>query len=100
MIELSKNISDYVLNTFGEDYLGKFKKFVETDHITYLRLPAEEVGRIELINRLANYNIELKQHVSLPFAYRVVSGHDKIGKTLEYTIGKYYIQSLSSMIPP
>jgi 16S rRNA (cytosine1407-C5)-methyltransferase len=32
--------------------------------------------------------------------YRVISGSEILGKTIEYTIGKFYIQSLSSMIPP
>lgn len=101
MIELSKNISDYVLNTFGEEYFKKFAEFVETDHITYLRLPGQEDNRLKLAKKLyGRYGIELEQHNSVPFAYKVIAGNDKIGKTLEYTIGKYYIQSLSSMIPP
>ena len=100
MIELSQNISNYILNTFGEDYLKHFAEFVETDHVIYLRLPADRSEQDKLVEQLKRYEIELERHNSVLFAYRVVNGGSKIGKTLEYTIGKYYIQSLSSMIPP
>ncbi len=100
MIELSQHISDYILNTFGEEYLKNFTEFIETDHLTYLRLPPENSVQDKLVKSLARYQIELERHDSVPFAYRVVNDISKIGKTIEYTIGKYYIQSLSSMIPP
>ncbi|MBN1301618.1 MAG: NOL1/NOP2/sun family putative RNA methylase [Melioribacteraceae bacterium] len=100
MIELSQNISDYILKTFGEEFLNNFRSYIEQDAEIYLRLPLNFDERKTIIPKLASYGVELEQHKSIPFAYKVLSGYEKLGKTLEYTIGKYYIQSLSSMIPP
>lgn len=99
MIELSENISEYLLSVFGQDYLNNFKKFIEEDHVQYLRILGEE-NNSRLISDLGKYGIKLAQHDSVPIAYKVTGGTEVIGKTIEYTIGKYYIQSLSSMIPP
>jgi len=98
MIDLSENISEYILSVFGEDYFNNFKKFVGEEHVQYLRLTGEE-NNSTIISNLGEYGIKLEQHDSVPAAYKITGGIDVIGKTLEYTIGKYYIQSLSSMIP-
>ena len=100
MIELSNNISDYILKTFGEEYLKLFRQYIESESYSYLRFSGSETETAELIKLLGLYNIELEKHTDIPHAYKVTAGTEKIGKTLEYTIGKYYIQSLSSMIPP
>lgn len=98
MSELSKNISEYLLSVFGAEYLDNFKKFVEQDHVQYLRAAGEDTDI--LITSLEKYGIKLEQHPSVAAAYKVTSGSDVTGKTVDYTIGRYYIQSLSSMIPP
>jgi 16S rRNA (cytosine1407-C5)-methyltransferase len=45
------------------------------------------------------YGIELESIPLIENAYRIKAGSDKAGKTLEFILGKYYLQSLSSMIP-
>jgi len=74
-------------------------EFIDSDITTYLRV-AGNVDHTKLIEDLDKYGIKLEPHGRIPYAYEVKSGKDKVGKTIEFTIGKYYIQSLSSMIPP
>ena len=99
MIELSQNISDYILKIFDNDFLEKYKGFVYGDYLPSIRISL--LNDVEAIKTgLSNYGIKLDPVKEIPNAYRVLEGSEKIGKTLEYTLGKYYIQSLSSMIPP
>ncbi len=97
MSTLSENISEYILSVFGKEYLDNFRKFVEEDHVQYLRINGEENNK--LVSDLEKYGIKLEKHPVVTTAYRVIEGTDVTGKTIEYTIGRYYIQSLSSMIP-
>ncbi len=99
MVQLSENISEYLLSHFGADYLKNYEEYVNSDTSVYVRFP-QRANHDELIKRLSKYGIELESLPEIFFAYKVIKGRDKIGKTLEYVLGKYYIQSLSSMIPP
>ncbi|MCF6270467.1 MAG: RsmB/NOP family class I SAM-dependent RNA methyltransferase [Melioribacteraceae bacterium] len=100
MIELSENISNYIQSVFGDEFLSKYKEYVESDYIQYVRIHGSSDEQRELVKRLLYYGIELSGVANVPNAYSVIKGNDKIGKTLEHALGKYYIQSLSSMIPP
>ncbi|MCB0730450.1 MAG: NOL1/NOP2/sun family putative RNA methylase [Ignavibacteriae bacterium] len=100
MIELSSNISDYIKSVLGEDFLKNYEQFVESKYPITIRLSEVPENHNSLINSLANQGIALKRIENIPNAYEVISGEENIGKTIEHTIGKYYIQSLSSMIPP
>ncbi len=98
MIELSENISNYILNTFGKDYLNNYSNFIDTAPSYYLRLNRYDDSE-QLVNLLKRYGIELEKVPSVPFGYCITKGSDIAGKTLEFALGKYYIQSLSSMLP-
>ena len=98
MINLSKNISEYILKNFGQEYLTNYLNFIQRDSDSYLRL-SPFFNFEETISSLKNYGINLEQIENIPFAYRVTEGSNLIGKTLDFILGKYYIQSLSSMIP-
>jgi len=100
LIELSKNISNYIESVFGKDFLENYKKFVESKYSSVLRISENQEEIEPLINSLSTQGIELKKIIGVPNAYRVINGEDIIGKTIEHLLGKYYIQSLSSMIPP
>jgi 16S rRNA (cytosine1407-C5)-methyltransferase len=56
-------------------------------------IPASSL--IDLKNILFSSNL----FPNINAAYKVTGGWQNLGKTIEYTIGKYYIQSLSSMLP-
>lgn len=99
MIELSDNISNYLQNLYGPDFLAKYREFVTGEYFPSIRIsPFKDPGKIK--TGLEAYGVKLEEIASIKNAYRVLEGAEKLGKTLEYTLGKYYIQSLSSMIPP
>ncbi len=98
-ITLGGNIAEYIRSRFGEEYLKKYEDYINSDFTPYVRFPIRS-NHQQLRQRLSEYGIKLEHVANIPFAYRVTEGKEFLGKTLEYTIGKYYIQSLSSMIPP
>lgn len=100
MIELSNNISEYIQSIFGKEFLDKYERFHESKYPTILRLSEDVDNHASIIESLSSQGIELEKIEKVPNAYTVKSGEDIVGKTVEHTLGKYYIQSLSSMIPP
>ncbi len=98
-ITVGEKIAEYIISRFGEEYLRKYEEYINSDFTPYVRFPAR-ANHSELIERLEKYGIKLERVSGIPYAFRVLEGKENLGKTLEYTIGKYYIQSLSSMIPP
>jgi 16S rRNA (cytosine1407-C5)-methyltransferase len=95
---LSQNISDYILKNFGREYLENYLTYIQSSSNTYIRL-SPFFNSDETIQSLKNYGVQLKQVENIHFAYQVIEGSHLIGKTLDFILGKYYIQSLSSMIP-
>jgi 16S rRNA (cytosine1407-C5)-methyltransferase len=100
LIELSSNIRSYLLENFGQHYLEQFQNYISRPQETFIRLSSIRFTENEIINRLRNYDIELLPVDGLPKTYKVIKGEQYIGKTLDFILGAYYIQSLSSMIPP
>ncbi|MEG8947986.1 RsmB/NOP family class I SAM-dependent RNA methyltransferase [Rosettibacter firmus] len=98
MILLSEKIENYILQTFGDDYLKKYKEFYHSNYGSYIRL-SNKADADNLITNLKNYGIQLEKIEPLENVYKVIAGEDLIGKTFYYILGYYYIQSLSSMIP-
>lgn len=98
MIKLSQNISEYILKNFGSDFLENYLNYIQTETNSYIRL-SPFFNSDETILSLLNYGIKLEQIENIPFAFKVIDGNNLIGKTLDFILGKYYIQSLSSMIP-
>lgn len=100
-IEISDHIANYIKSCFGEDFFSKYYEYYKSPAgILYIRFSSLAGDPEILENDLTKYGIRLKKIENINGAYSVLSGEDKIGKTLEYSFGRYYIQSLSSMIPP
>ncbi len=99
MSELNPRIIDYINLHFGEEYLNKFKEYIQIDYKPYIRIPLR-YKHLNIDDKLRKYHIQLEPVKTVDGAFLVTDGVQNIGKTLEYTVGKYYIQSLSSMIPP
>ena len=98
MIDLSENISGYILKHFGCNYLNNYKEYFYSDYKPYLRISS--FYSLETVNeKLKRYGITLERIDSVNNAYRIISGENTAGKTLEFILGQYYLQSLSSMIP-
>jgi 16S rRNA (cytosine1407-C5)-methyltransferase len=98
LIELSSNIKNYILENFGEDYLQKYQDYFNSNYKSYLRISRSK-NSDSLISSLHEYGIELSAIPNIPEAYKINVGENIVGKTLEFVLGQYYIQSLSSMIP-
>ncbi len=100
MIEVSENIADYIQSVFGNEFLDKYKAYVASDYIQYVRIPGNTEEQKIITDKLLQYGIKLQKVENVPNAYSLLKGSAIVGKTLEHALGKYYIQSLSSMIPP
>ncbi len=100
MIELSENIASYISSAFGEEFLKNYKDFIESDYVSYIRISGSVNEQSSIVEKLKRYEIKLEKVDGVPNAYKVLSDSPNLGKTLEHALGKYYIQSLSSMIPP
>jgi 16S rRNA (cytosine1407-C5)-methyltransferase len=101
LIEQSSKISTYLNDLFGQSIANKYLEFAGTDHATYVRANPLKTTRDKITSSLLrDYNISSTNVPNLPNAFKINSGFDVIGKTIEHIIGEYYIQSLSSMIPP
>ena len=98
-IELSENITEYIQSAFGGEFLEKYKEYHLSEYNPYIRVTSLD-NTIDIPARLEKYGIELEPLENVPNAYRVLKGRELLGKTLEFAVGKYYVQSLSSMIPP
>ncbi len=99
MTDLNPRIVDYISHHFGEEYLKLFKEFIQINYFPYIRIP-KRYTHLKIEEKLKKYHIKLEPVDNVPGAFIVKDGIHNIGKTLEFTVGKYYIQSLSSMIPP
>lgn len=98
MIELSENITSYISKNFGGNYLEKYKEYFYGDYRPYMRISTFADAQ-NLIEKLKRYEIELEKIDGMQNAYRILGGENIAGKTLEFILGQYYLQSLSSMIP-
>ncbi len=99
MIELSQNITDYILNHFGYEYLVNYKSYFDGEYKPYMRV-SRLCDENTLLNRLSQYGITAKKIENVPNCFQFLTGEKLAGKTLEFINGNYYLQSLSSMIPP
>jgi len=100
MPELSSNIINYISAVFGSEYLKEYSAFALKPMSSYIRINPFWDNKNELINQLKDYGVALESVPNLPDTYKVMLGNEIIGKTIEFIMGAYYIQSLSSMIPP
>ncbi|HOI29495.1 MAG TPA: NOL1/NOP2/sun family putative RNA methylase [Melioribacteraceae bacterium] len=98
MIHLGDNISSYITTHFGTDYLKNYLEFINSGHNTYLRF-SSKLSRDKILERLSGYNVQLEPVKNVANAFIITGGQSVAGKTLDFILGAYYIQSLSSMIP-
>ncbi len=99
--EVSKKIYDYFSSLYGKDSADKYLEFIDRDPAQYIRVNTAKVSKNELANLLElKYQIKTQPIPSFEKVLKIVEGNERIGKTLEHVLGFYYIQSLSSMMPP
>ncbi len=96
---LGKNITEYLLRHFDENFVADYNGYLNSEPAGYLRM-SKSIDKENLAGRLKAYGINLKSVEEVDDAFQILSGGDVAGKTIEFILGEYYMQSLSSMIPP
>lgn len=98
---VSDKIYSYLVDTFGEVAANNYKDFVQNDPAKYIRVNESKINRNELAaHLLETYGIKT-EFVSYPSnALKIKDGFDYAGSTLEIAFGFYYMQTLTSMLPP
>ncbi|MFO7447519.1 MAG: RsmB/NOP family class I SAM-dependent RNA methyltransferase [Ignavibacteriaceae bacterium] len=101
MAEVSTKIQDYLNSLYGERSADKYIEFIKEEPSRYIRVNLLKTNKKDLINLLReNYSIEAEEIPSLPFTLKITKGKELVSKTIEHIIGLFYMQGLSSMIPP
>ena len=101
MIEVSDKIVSYLGSLFGEDSARKYVEFIQKEPSVYLRVNYLKTDSYRMAASLkANYGINLEPIPGIPNIFKIISGKEIAGKTVEHIMGEYYIQGLSSSIPP
>jgi len=99
--EVSIKISDYISELFGLEASDKYKALTLFHPSQFLRVNRLKTNSDSIQKSLLiNYGIETEKVGELPFVLKVTKGEELTGKTVEHICGAYYIQSLSSMLPP
>ncbi len=101
MAVFSENISAYLNRLFGKDASDKFSEFIDKEPSQYIRVNRLRNTPDNLSAILKNdYEILSEKVKNMGFALKLSGRTDLTGKTIEHIIGEYYMQGLSSMIPP
>jgi len=86
---------------YGKDSADKYLEFIDRDPAQYIRINTAKISKNELANLLElKYQIKTQSIPAFEKALKIIEGNERIGKTFEHVLGFYYIQSLSSMMPP
>lgn len=100
-IEVSQKIYDYFSNLYGKESADKYLQFIEQDSAQYIRVNTSKISRDDLSKFLfEKYQIKCLPINHFEKVLKIVEGNERLGKTFEHVMGFYYIQSLSSMMPP
>jgi len=89
-IELLKKI-------YGEEF-EKYFHSVKIKDKTFIRIRSKDIEE-KIISSLTKKGFEFRKSLSVPIAYEILKGEEIIAKTIEYALGFYYLQNLSSMMP-
>lgn len=101
MTDISNNIFTYISSLYGEKAAQKFAEFIKKEPVQYLRINSIKTDIRKISQKLLQtYSVETEKIPNLNNALKIKNKSDILGKTIEHVIGEYYIQSLSSMIPP
>jgi 16S rRNA (cytosine1407-C5)-methyltransferase len=100
-LKVSDRIYSYLTATFGEDAAGKYSDFVDEEPAKYIRVNERKIDRESLAIRLEDtYGIKTNPIKYPSNALKILDGFDYAGSTFEIAFGFYYMQALTSMLPP
>lgn len=98
---VSQKIYDYLSSLYGKDSAEKYLRFIESEPAHYIRVNTSKISKNDLSDLLYDkYQIKSDSIKYFDKVLKITEGNEKIGKTIEHVLGFYYIQSLSSMMPP
>jgi 16S rRNA (cytosine1407-C5)-methyltransferase len=98
---VSEKIYTYLVTTFGDEAAENYRDFVEEEPAKYIRVNERKISCEMLADRLfQSYGIKTEKIPYPPNALKVTDGFDFVGSTLEIAFGFYYMQGLTSMLPP
>ncbi len=101
MIEVSSSIFTYLKKIYDEKTAKEYVDFISSRPSQYIRINKLKTNQTHLTKSLSeNYGIEFEAVAGVPGCFKVTKGEQKTGKTIQHILGDYYIQSLSSMLPP
>ena len=99
--KVSDRIYSYLTSTFGEEAARNYSDFVDEEPAKYIRVNERKINRENLANRLYDtYGIKTESLTYPSNALKIIDGFDYAGSTLEIAFGFYYMQGLTSMLPP
>lgn len=101
-IEVSTSIYEYLSSLYGKDSADHYLKFISEEPTQYIRVNRLKTDKESLIKTLENkYSIQSAPIDGFEDALKIIKDeNDLTGKTLEHLLGLYYVQGLSSMLPP
>ncbi len=101
MTEVSDNIYSYLNSLYGKQAAGKYIDFIKSEPAQYIRVNTTKADAKYLAQTLREkYSIFTENVPFINNALKIKANNELVGKTIEHINGEYYIQSLSSMIPP
>jgi NOL1/NOP2/sun family putative RNA methylase len=101
LLQIGNKIIEYLGSLYDEASAKKYVEFINEEPTQYLRANRLKTSREELsYNLLKEYEIKTAPVNRIESALKVLDSKKLTGKTIEHIIGEYYIQGLSSMIPP
>ena len=101
-MNLSENIFNYLSTLFGEAAAQRYDEYVAGEPEKFIRVnPLKtSIDQVKTILN-SNYAISAEKIKEIPNALKIKDDPGSLlGKTIEHISGWYYIQSLSSMLPP
>ncbi|MBV6513671.1 MAG: Ribosomal RNA small subunit methyltransferase F [Ignavibacteriaceae bacterium] len=97
----SDQVRGYFDGAFGRSWTERYDAFLMQEPAEYIRVNPARITPEGLKERLQNqYAISSEVHPLIPLCLKIDDPEGLAGKTIEHILGYYYIQSLSSMIPP
>ena len=101
MFEVNSSIFTYFEKIYNEKTAKDYLDFINSRPFQYIRINSLKTNLIDVTqNLLDNYGIESEIVPEIPNCLKIIKGEEKTGKTIHHINGEYYIQSLSSMLPP
>jgi 16S rRNA (cytosine1407-C5)-methyltransferase len=101
-IEVSTSIYEYLSSLYGKDAADHYLKFITDEPTQYIRVNRIKTDKESLLIILEEkYGIKSVPMDGFDNALKIIKDENEvIGKTLEHLLGLYYVQGLSSMLPP